>query len=509
MEKTGLIYYRVSTDEQATHGVSLDQQQKACRDIATRDDITVEQAFSDDGVSAKTKDRPGLQAMLEYCMKNADRIDYVIVYKIDRLSRNVNDYSSILVLLKKLNIQLLSVTEAVDETPVGKYVGNLMAATAQFDNDVRGERTKACMRTRVEQGYWCWRAPTGYRNARDADGRAIVEIDSERGPFVTWAFEQYSKGVLTLEEIRIELNRKGMRTLYGNEISPQVMSKMMRNKFYIGIMVVDEQEYQGVHDPLTDKETFMRCQARLRGENPEDAIAKKRKNEAFPLRHEVICVFCGRPLTAAFSTGKSGKKYPFYRCYYKECTTDTRSIAKQKLEAEFKEFLGEISGKKKFSKAFQAVILDVWKEQYAMLNAERERLTKKIDRLEGEKKSLINMKKKDLLPDNDFKIEFASVNEKVQREYEMLEETKLETFDVNEAVEYVFDILCRLPEVWSDADFTQKQQLQSLIFPEKPVYTYGGFETPQLSPIFALNADSFVSESTKAPVRRIELRLQE
>jgi site-specific DNA recombinase len=109
-QSNGLIYYRVSTEEQAQFGISLEQQENACKEHANRLDIAVKEIFHDDGVSAKTADREGLQAMLTYCTKHYKEIDYVIVYKIDRLSRNVNDYSSILVLLTKLNIQLLSVT---------------------------------------------------------------------------------------------------------------------------------------------------------------------------------------------------------------------------------------------------------------------------------------------------------------------------------------------------------------------------------------------------------------
>lgn len=500
----GVIYYRVSTEEQAAFGVSLVQQQNSCRDLANQKKIDILELFSDDGVSAKTKDRAGLQKMLAYCMKHSKEIDYLIVYKVDRLSRNVNDYSSILVLLNKLNIRLLSVTEAIDETPVGRYVGNLMAANAQFDNDVRGERTKACMMTKVEQGSWCWKATIGYKNIKTLEGKPTIALDPERAPLIIWAFVEFSKGICTLEEIRVQLNEKGLRTRYGNEISPQMMSKIIRNKFFMGIMVVNKKEYQGVHTPLIDEPTFLQCQARLRGENTEDNIAKKRKNEAFPLRHQTICCYCGRPMTAAFSTNKVGNKYPFYRCYYKQCPTKIRSIPKETMEKEYMDFLQNISGKQKFMKAFKAVILDVWDEQYELINNDRERINKNIENLEKEKKSLIQMKKKELLPDADFKNEFDEVNDKLVVQHDHLEATKMESFNINEAVDYVFDIIARLPEVWHEANFTQKQQLQCLIFPEKPIYTYGGFETPKLSPILALNQQSVVRESMLVPPRGIE-----
>ena len=78
--------------------------------------------------------------------------------------------------------------------------------------------------------------------------------------------------------------------------------------------------------------------------------------------------------------------------------------------------------------------------------------------------------------------------------------------NIDEAVDYVFGFVGTLPETWIDADFTQKQQLQSLIFPEKPVYTYSGFETPVLSPIFGTKKNHLQDDSILVIPRGIEPR---
>ena len=113
MTKKGIIYYRVSTEDQAQSGVSLEQQKNACLEYALKHDIEIVELFHDDGVSAKTIERPGLKELLKYCVKNAKSLDCVIVYKIDRLSRNVNDYTGILASLYKLKIKFISTTETV------------------------------------------------------------------------------------------------------------------------------------------------------------------------------------------------------------------------------------------------------------------------------------------------------------------------------------------------------------------------------------------------------------
>jgi len=406
--------------------------------------------------------------MLEYCKKNYKTIDFIIVYKVDRLTRNVNDYSTILVLLSKLNIRLISVTEAIDETPAGQFIGNVMAANAQFDNQIRGERTRDCMLTKLEKGYWQWKAPIGYKNTKTKAGEKIVTPDPERAQHTGWIFDEFVKGIFTLEDVRVAVNERGLRTEKGNEISPQLISKIIRNVFYTGRMVSKGKEYKGLHEPLVSIETFNRCQSLLRGSSKEDAIAKKRGNDAFPLRHQVICGFCGRPMTASFSTNKSGDKYPYYRCYFKECPTKVRSIPKDMLEQEFANYLEQITPKQKFLKAFKAVILDVWDDQYETINQERKRLTVELDRIEEEKKALIGMKKKELIEDDDFKEEFAEVKDRITDQHTKLAKVRLETFNIDEAVDYVFGFVGTLPETWIDADFTQKQQLQSLIFPKNP-----------------------------------------
>ena len=514
-KKRGLIYYRVSTEDQATHGISLEQQKNACLEYAKRNDIEVVEIFHDDGVSAKTVKREDLQKMLKYCEKHYKEIGCVIIYRIDRLSRNVNDYTTILMLLSKLQIQLASTTEAVDESPTGQFVGTLMAANAQLDNQLRSGRTKDCMKTKFEKGYWQWMAPFGYKNMKTITDTKIIVLDPDRAPFVIWIFQEFSKGTLTLEEIRQQLNRKGVRTMKKKEISPQLMSKIIRNRFYTGMMTggkglgSDEDEQRGVHEAIVDDVTFFLCQDLLRGKPRADAISKSRRNELFPLRHQIRCIYCDRPITASLSTGKSGEKFPFYRCYYTGCPQGVRkSIPKAKLEKEFSDYLQTISPKNAFLKAFKAVILDVWDEQYEALNQERKRLTDELDRFNEEKRKLIDMKKKELLPDDDFRIEFAIVKEKIEKQFTILENTKLETFNIDEAVSFVFGIIERLPEVWEKANLPQKHQLLCLIFAEKPLYAYPKFETPVLSPILQTKTAHLVGESSLVTPRGIEPRLQ-
>tara|TARA_Y100000310_G_C20593458_1_gene769297 strand:- start:535 stop:1362 length:828 start_codon:yes stop_codon:yes gene_type:complete len=251
-------------------------------------------------------------------------------------------------------------------------------------------------------------------------------------------------------------------------------------------MTTKGEEIVGTHEHLIDKATFWKCQEVLEKRGGGDNISRKCNDEHFPLRHFVVCAYCGRPLTAGFSTGRHGGRYPYYKCYNGQCPSKkSKTVRKEKLETEFIDYLKNIKGKDKFLGAFKAVILDVWKKKYKELNSDRERLSGSIMDLEQEKLKLIDMKKKDLLDDDDFKEAFAVIKEDIKKKQVALAETQVEDFNVDEAVEYVFNFIGTLPSFWQEANYEQKIQLQGLIFPEKPIYHYPGFATPQLSPIFA------------------------
>ena len=503
----GIIYYRVSTEDQAQFGVSLEQQKKSCLNYAETNGIEIIKMFHDDGVSAKTADRPSLQAMLQFCTQKGKGIDCVIVYKIDRLTRNVNDYTNILLLLKKLGIRFISTSEAgIDDTPIGKFIGNLMASSAQLDNEIKSQRITDCMREKVEQGFWCWKAKIGYTNTRDEFNKKVITLDKNRAPLIKWAFEEYATGLYTLEDVRRRVNDKGLRSWMGKEISPQLIYRIITNKFYIGIMTVRGREYEANHERLIDAETFYKCQNVLNGHSRSESISRNQASECFPLRHEVICGYCGRPLTAYFSTGKCGGKFPYYGCYNKNCPSK-KSIPKKKLEKDFLDYLKEITPKDKFLKGFKAVILDVWESEYKKINQERQDRIKRIEGLKQEKLQLIEMKKRDLLPDDDFKEAFNKLNKDIDYQEANLTETKFEEFNLDEAIDYVFTYIKTLPENWERATFEQKIQLQGLVFPEKPSYDYIKFQTPKLSPILQTKRELALASSPLVPPRGIEPRL--
>ena len=166
-----VIYVRVSTKEQ-TENLSLPTQLRACEEYCQRQGYEVLERFKEEGESARTTDRTELQNLLKFCRTNKGKVHFVVVYNLTRFAREKYDHFALRAFLKSLGISLRSATEPIDDTSTGKLMEGVLAAFAQFDNDVRSERTRAGMRAALERGRWTFVPPLGYLNAPKWSGKS-------------------------------------------------------------------------------------------------------------------------------------------------------------------------------------------------------------------------------------------------------------------------------------------------------------------------------------------------
>ena len=215
-KKAAAIYTRVSTLEQVDN-LSLTTQREACKDYCARHGLAVAKTFTDAGKSAKTTNRPQFLAMLEYCRKHGTSakgpISSVVVYNITRFSRDVHDHQVVKARLSQYGVALRSVTEPIDETAVGRLNGNLMSAIAQFDNDVKSERTVVGMKAALKLGHWTHKAPIGYENGDKKKKDPSLVLDTERAPLMRRAFELAAEHPLV--DVLAEVTRLGLTTRKG------------------------------------------------------------------------------------------------------------------------------------------------------------------------------------------------------------------------------------------------------------------------------------------------------
>ena len=263
--KFAVSYLRVSTRGQAERGgghdegFSIPAQREANKKKALSMGAIVGKEFVDRGASAKSADRPQLQVILEYVKENADRVDYVIVHKVDSLARNSDGDSDIMRVLRECGVQLVSASESIDDTPSGMLLHGIMSSIAEFYFQDLATEVKKGMSEKVKGGVTIWRAPLGYQNVRynDEKGREVrtVILDPERAPLVKQAFEEYATGNWSLTSLAeymsaIGLNTRATLKTPSKPVTKCTIEKMLKNPYYAGIVRYNGVEYEGTHEPL-------------------------------------------------------------------------------------------------------------------------------------------------------------------------------------------------------------------------------------------------------------------
>jgi DNA invertase Pin-like site-specific DNA recombinase len=462
-QKTCVIYCRVSSKEQV-EGTSLDSQERACREYAERNDLKILNTFREMGESAKSADRTELTKAVAYCTASKEKVSFFIVYKLDRFSRNREDHVIVQSTLKKYGTFLRSVTEPIDESPVGKLMDAVISGVAEFDNSVRAERTRLGMIKRFREGIWVWAPPLGYYKPLRGKGTNIAP-HSETAPYIKMAFEEYAKGNSTYKSLASFLADRGFRTKQGRTPSPQLMEKILRNPIYYGRMESFGEVVIGEFDPIISEELFLQCQKDHR--NSAFIQPRSANNPAFPLRKLVICSDCGTRLTGSHSTGKKGKKYPFYHHGSKKCSK-ARSIPKETFEQQFVELLDSIVPDEKYEKMFKAIVIDAWENRHKEVDDQNGRIQKDIERLQEDRLKIFEYHRRGVYSDNDLREQKQAIDHHIEQKRLSLRTQWDKELEMNKALEYCFDFVRSASRVWLESKFEHRLRLQKLIF-EQPI----------------------------------------
>ena len=307
-----VIYLRVSTKEQAAkdesgEGYSIPAQREAClRHIADRG-WNLAGEFTDAGESARTADRPMLKGLLRRVADGGNGA--VVVHKIDRLARSMEDHVAIRAAFRRAGVQLVSVTENIEETASGRLVEGIHALMAEFYSaNLAGEIRKG-MTQKAKMGGWPTKAPIGYLNAREkisCKEIAKVVLDPERALLVRELFRLYSTGAYSLAQLQATMHAKGLTSPYarrpGAPVSVSKLAEMLANPFYVGVVQWDGVRYPGQHKPLVPRSLFDRVQQTLRSRDV--AGVRERRHEHY-LKGLLHCGECGRRLSLTLRQGQA------------------------------------------------------------------------------------------------------------------------------------------------------------------------------------------------------------
>jgi site-specific DNA recombinase len=482
-----VIYVRVSTKEQ-TENLSLPTQLRACEEYCRRHGFEILQRFHEQGESAKTTDRSELQNLLKYCRTHKGKVHFVVVYNLTRFAREKYDHFALRAHLKSLGISLRSATEPIDDTSTGKLMEGVLAAFAQFDNDVRSDRTRAGMRAALELGRWTFPAPLGYLNAPKWSGKSLLH-DPERAALVKQAFEDLATGRYTKQEVIARATAAGLRSRKGLTLSPQSFGQMVRNPIYIG--KIDSPDYgvstQGDFEPVVDEATFYRAQAVLDGRVVVSG-PRQRNHPDFPLRGFVRCDVCGRPLTGSWSKGRNGH-YAYYHC---QRLCRAVNVSKATLEGAFVDELALLQPTPGYMRLVKDRILHVWEQRRAEAN---ERTTEQDRRVKVIQQKLDRLDEAFLYSESIDLTSYSRQRDKLREELTLAKiehhTEAVDELDVQGILAFAERILPRASDLWVQASLDYKQRLQALFFPEGIAYDGNRFNrTAVTAPLFNYLAPS-------------------
>jgi site-specific DNA recombinase len=237
-------------------------------------------------------------------------IDCLVVHKLDRLARNLEDHAAVRAALRKAGVQLHSVTESLEDSASGKLVEGILASIAEFYSANLGQEIRKGLDQKAAQGGWPARAPFGYRNIRrDGPGRrgeSVLEPD-QQAPLVVWAFEGYATGELSLASLTEALAEKGLQNRLGNPPGVSAVHRMLRNPVYAGVVRWRGVDRDGMHPPLVSRDLFDKVQTILDAHSSGGERSWKHDHY---LKGTLVCAECGSKMYFALAKGRFGS----FRC---------------------------------------------------------------------------------------------------------------------------------------------------------------------------------------------------
>ena len=304
------IYTRVSTEDQAKEGYSLEVQREYLEAFAKREGYEVFKVYCDEGISAYSTRRPALQELLSNA--KAKKFSLVLVHKIDRFSRKLKDLLMLVDELSSYGVAFKSATEPFDSTTsAGKLMFQQLGSFAEFERNRIAERVFPGMVKGVQQGNWQGArfVPFGYTYDK---AKKLLEIEEREANIVKLIYTMYISGKST-RDIAVYLDKKEYKTRTGKQFYNKFICDILKNRIYTGKIVWNKKHYdknqktkkhykyikndpskiivaQGKHKPIIDEDDFVEVQKLLA--NKIRTWRPRVKNKEYLLTGLLTCTKC-------------------------------------------------------------------------------------------------------------------------------------------------------------------------------------------------------------------------
>ena len=459
-KKIAIIWTRVSTKEQADNNLSLDTQEKACREYAARNGIEIDCLLGGTNESAKEVEGKLFKQMLKYVAQHR-HINTILVYSFDRFSRAGAEGIVAKAILKSKGVTVVSVTQPTDpDSSSGEFMEGITFLFNEYENNLRKEKCTAGMKECLERGDWYSRPPIGYEKDYSSTNKHALKID-ERGRLLAKAFRWKADEDLTDKEVRERLKALGM------EISKQKLSEIFHNPFYCGKIrhnLLGDRIVEGNHPPITDEETFNKVNgiATHRGYKQSEGCPET------PLKLHLICPECGCHLTGYKRTKKAKMSDKVWTFWYYKCNTDGCKLNRPApmVHEKYAQLLGQYE--------FPSEIRHIIKMQIEGILRERSTSDRKLESELKSKESKLGNQREQVkiryglgeIPTDVYETTIRSINTQLEGIDIELTRISKSTSNLSFDVERILLTACQLSSLWSNGSLDIRQKIQNLAFPE-------------------------------------------
>ena len=405
-----LIYGRVSTSRQAERELSIPAQVKACQKYGMDHgwSLAPDGVYEEKGESARTVERPQLQKMLHRA-KTDNKVDVILMHKLDRMCRNVADYAAIKMMLKKHDVRLISVVEQFDESFSGELVENIMSSIAQWTSQNISWEVRKGLKEAVERGRFPGYAPIGYMNDRKTKS---LLVDNVRAPYVKLGFELYATGKFSYYTLGDELAKRGLKSKAGKRVSKKGVERMLQNTIYYGLIKTRSATNQANFPPLITKKLFDDVQEIIAQHNH---FADRSRKHTFPLTGFMRCGHCGSMLS-----GQVKKGHLYYNCSRaRDKTCPERKYTRaEMIEEQVVAYLSHVQLPPKFKKVLDAYFQHFAQERLTQEDKERKALKHDLIRVQQQIRNIVVDRSKRII-DADV---FIKIQDELLKEKEMYQD---------------------------------------------------------------------------------------
>ncbi|WP_411170640.1 recombinase family protein [Clostridium sp. MB05] len=434
------IYCRVSTSEQAETGYSIDEQERLLIDWCNKNRLEVFNCYSDRGISGKSiKNRPELKALLKDVEDK--KVDVVISWKLNRISRKLEDILKIMNLLEKNNVTFKSYSEPFQTTThVGRMQMQMMAMIGEFERGTISQNVKISMCAKARAGEWCGNRVLGYDlvpmegTENNKRRKSRLEINKEEAEIVKLIFNEYASGK-GYKSITNKLNKLGCKTKKGNNFSVASIKDILMNPVYIGKVRYNVRQNwsekhrrainpqpiisDGIHKAIIEKDTWDKVQVMLQS---KDGKPSRIYDGFYPLTGILRCPKCGAGMVISRTTNKladgTKKRIVYYCCgAWKNQGTSVCNSNLIRVEKANEYVFNKLSSVLSNDDMIRAITNNINKERVKRVDpnkSELERIDRELKNIDRKKRKIFDAYEDDIITREEFLTRKDELNQRAQ-----------------------------------------------------------------------------------------------